>query len=105
MGGKKERSKYCNQPSFLLVASWPIGPLERAQIAMACNMPTVELFVTDVKAWQKVFLDLEEWLSCHPDAPATTCVQLYFAVYVTNLLHDSWFVGYGMWYRPFQQLT
>ena len=56
LGGKKERSKQCNQPSFLLVASGPVGPLARAQIVLACNMPTVELFVTDVKPWQKFFL-------------------------------------------------
>lgn len=83
VGVAKKNAKYSNQSLFLLVASGPIvGPLARAQIVVACNMfadlPTQwspQTLCNWCEAMAEAFLDLEEWLRCHPDAPATTCVS------------------------------
>ena len=74
--------------------------------------PTVELFVTDVKRWQKLLLDLEDEFAQLRSRCSSyhLCEHLEMAVasllcHVPFQLTDaSWFVGWGTWYHPFQQL-
>ena len=74
--------------------------------------PTVELYVTDVKRWQKLLLDLEDEFAELRSRCSKYHLCEHLEMAVAALLHHvpyrvtdaSWFVGFEMWYYPFCQL-
>ena len=75
--------------------------------------PTVDLFVTDVKRWQKLLLELEDefahlrsrcggYALCEHLEVAIAALLRHCPAFCTDV---SWHVGFEMWYSPFSDLV
>jgi len=74
---------------------------------------TIELFVNDVKRWQKILLELEDEFAHLRSRCSGYPLCEHLEVAIAALLRHSprqctdvsWHVGFEMWYRPFSQLV
>ncbi len=75
--------------------------------------PTVELFVNDVKRWQKILLELEDEFAHLRSRCSGYPLCEHLEVAIAALLRHtprqctdvSWHVGFEMWYQPFSELV